>query len=132
MHGQFYWPVYEVYGKSIYHESYEGGDSVCEVQVYDAVPIAGALHNVVYAKINLRQFKAVNTTKGPWPLLDALVHIKLDQHYGNKDKNLPTHLEFGSSPSTHETHSLSQVTEVIRRIAIDLIGHDNLQGAHEP
>ena len=91
--------------------------------MYDAVLTAGTLNNIIYAKLDLRHFKAVNTTKGPWPLLDALFHIELDHIYVRKDKQLP------ASTSIHETHTLRQVIEVIRRIATDLIGHENLQGA---
>ncbi len=91
--------------------------------------IAGALKNLVYAKVDPKLFKAVNTAKGPWPLVDALDHTRNDSYMRHMHTRVSTHTPSKPLFNTQPTFSLGQVSEVIRKIAIDLIGPDNFEGA---
>lgn len=61
---------------------------VSNAQVYNALTVGGHAATLVYAKLDFKQFRAVNTTKGPWVFLDALdwvnVHIDMPNDMGNR------------------------------------------------
>ena len=92
--------------------------------------IAGHTANLVYAKLNTRQFTAVNTTKGPWALLDALQYKDRQHKTRLFDDSTVTSLYVGKAPaiSTKEPQSLNDVTEIVRNIAAKLIGYDSFEG----
>ena len=92
--------------------------------------IAGNAANLVYAKLNTRQFTAVNTTKGPWTLLDALQYKDGEHKTSLSDDSTVTSLdvEKALAISIKEPQSLNDVTEIIRNIAANLIGSDSFEG----
>ena len=98
--------------------------------MFDAVAIAGNAANLVYTKLTTRQFTAVNTTKGPWALLDALQYKDKRHKTKLSDESTVTSLYVGKAlaPSIKESQSLSDVTEVVRNIAANLIGSDSFEG----
>jgi len=98
--------------------------------VFDAVAIAGSATKLVYAKLHTRQFTAVNTTKGPWALLDALQYKDRRHKTRLSDDSTVTSLYVGKAPApfTREPQSLNDVTEVVRNIAANLIGYDSFEG----
>lgn len=91
--------------------------------------VAGIRKNIVYAKVDPKLFKAVNTAKGPWPLVDALDHIRNDGYFRRMHTHATPHISSEALLNTHLKYSLGQVSGVIRKIAIDLIGPDNFEGA---
>ena len=37
---------------------------------------AGSMANFIYAKLDIKQFKTVNTSRGPWALLEGLENVE--------------------------------------------------------
>ena len=90
--------------------------------------VAGHMNNLIYARLNGKQFKAVNTAKGPWSLLDALEDT--DKTCDKNENNQKHHMSVPTRASGKRvsTSNLIDITEVIREAAISFIGPNNLEG----
>ena len=92
--------------------------------------VAGHMDNIIYARLNGKQFKAVNMAKGPWSLLDA---------FEDADKALSMHansqMHRTSVPAREScrlmrvsTSASTDVKDSVREAAISFIGPDNFEG----
>ena len=90
--------------------------------------VAGHMDNLVYARLNGKQFKAVNTAKGPWSLLDALEDTGKTYDTNVDPKRHHMLVPTRASEERVSTSNLTNVTEIIREAAISFIGPDNFEG----
>lgn len=91
---------------------------------------AGSMANFIYAKLDIKQFKTVNTSRGPWALLEGLENVEDNPSRTikiHKDANISLkHLEaLSHAPMAQPLH---EILDIVRKVAIGLIGSENLEG----
>lgn len=91
---------------------------------------AGSTANFIYAKLDIKQFKTVNTIRGPWALLEGLENVE-----DNPSRTIKPHKDAKTSLEHLEALShaamaqpLHKILDIVRKVAIGLIGSDNLEG----
>lgn len=91
------------------------------MQAYEAARYSSNIDGLVVAKMDLKRFKAINTAKGRWSLLDRMQLVP-------KKRQIASSLSEGVELETkHEQVSLEAVQEAVREVAENLLG-ESLSG----
>ena len=88
------------------------------------------MDNIIYARLDGKQFKAVNTAKGPWSLLSSFENTNetFDMHANDQRNPMSVPTRASCSLLRVSTSNLLDVTNVIYQTAISFIGSDNFEG----
>ena len=103
--------------------------------MWEAAEAAGAVPQVVYAKIDIPRFSSIYSAKGPWALLHSLSDV--DAHSGGHQPEpalaanpaqAPAAVTTGQQPGV----ALEAITKVVRDAALSILGADSVEGAQLP
>ena len=88
------------------------------------------MDNIIYARLNGKQFKAVNMAKGPWSLLDAFEDTDkaLSMHANKQMHHMSVPTRASGDLMRVSTSASPDVKNSVREAAISFIGPDNFEG----
>ena len=88
------------------------------------------MDNIIYARLNGKQFRAVNMAKGPWSLLDAFEDADkaLSMHTNKQMHHMSVPTRASGNLMGVSASASTDVKNNIREAAISFIGPDDFEG----